>query len=192
MKWIALDIGTKNTGYSIYIEKNNKPKLINHGFFSIRGQYARDRFPGMLIKLTDLVHKEKPNFIVVESFYGGKNFKSVEYLAKLQGWVEGECILGDYIFVPIAAQSWRKGCGMLTGRKKNNEKQSERTDYKLMARNFAISMTKDETMTEDECDAICIGYGAYDYILSSLGNKAESQTKPKKKEKVATKKKKGK
>lgn len=164
MKWIALDIGTKYTGYAVYIEKNNNPKLIKHGQISIKGKYAKDRFPEMLISLTDLIYNIQPDYIVVEGFYGGKNFKSVEYLAKLQGWVEGQCSLGNYTFISIAAQSWRKGCGMATGRRKNNEKQAERPDYKKIAREFAIQLANTDDMTEDECDAICIGYGAYDTL----------------------------
>lgn len=170
MKWIALDIGTQNTGYAVYIEKNKKPKLLSHGYFSIKGHYAKDRFPEMLCKITDLIYKEQPDFITVEGFYSGKNFKSVEYLAKLQGWVEGQCSLGGYKFITIAAQSWRKGCGMTTGRKRNNEKQSERIDYKKMAREFAIKIARIEDMTEDECDAICIGYGAYEKLLLYIQN----------------------
>ena len=44
-KWIALDISTSNTGYAIYIEKDNKPFLISSGTITTKGALAKDRAP---------------------------------------------------------------------------------------------------------------------------------------------------
>ena len=62
---VSLDISTSSTGYAVY----EKDVLLSSGVIQPKGKLAKDRFPGMVHSIADVLDQNHPSKIIVEGFY---------------------------------------------------------------------------------------------------------------------------
>jgi len=145
---LALDDATGTTGYSI-LDGNN---LIHYGKISMTETDPIQRITSVRQWLVSMLENWKPDIVAIEDIQlqQGKfeNVKTFKVLAQLQGTLlvtlcENKV---DYLVVPPA--TWRATCGI---------KSRTRADQKREAQK-KVEEWYDIKATQDEADAICIGY----------------------------------
>ena len=156
---VSLDISTSSTGYAVY----EKDVLLSSGVIQPKGKLAKDRFPGMVHSIADVLDQNHPSKIIVEGFYCANSFASVEYILKLHGTVEIWAIDHNTEYKVLAPSSWRKTLGFPTKKGSDREK---REAFKQAGILLAENILERLPICDDESDAVCIGYA--DYISSYL------------------------
>lgn len=156
---LGLDQSTQISGWSIY----DDDQLVKYGIFytSLEKQELRDHaFKEWLI---NMIHNWKPDLIAIEDiqlqeFRQGKkvdsdNVKGIlifKTLARLQGVIIECCIEQGIDYIVCPTNTWRAYCKV---------KGSTRTDKKRSMQ-LIVKDKYDVTVSEDEADAIGIGYYA--------------------------------
>lgn len=163
---VSLDISSSGTGYAIY----EKDKLTNSGVIHPKGEFAKDRFPEMVKQINTILEQNHPSKIIVEGFYCANSFASVEYILKIHGVVEAWAAMNGVSRVVLPPSSWRKTLGFPTP-KKGQPKGTARKEAKQMSILFAGNLLDRAPISDDEADAICLGYA--EYILSNEENKCK-------------------
>ena len=153
---VSLDISTSSTGYAVY----EKDVLISSGVIQPKGKLAKDRFPGMVHTITDVLEQNHPSKIIVEGFFCANSFASVEYILKIHGVVEAWAAMNGVNRVVLSPSSWRKTLGFPTS-KKGQPKGTARKEAKQMSILFAGNLLDRAPISDDEADAICLGYAEY-------------------------------
>lgn len=155
MKVMALDIATQITGYAIYKDDI----YIESGTLVSKGENARIRFTSMSQSLLQLIKKHRPDTIVVEAAFMGRNFKTTEYLVKLQGIAEWGALTLGAGFTSVVTTAWR---GVLQFPNALHTK--EKIDYKAISITMAREFSGKDITDDNEADAVCIGK-AYPILL---------------------------
>lgn len=156
---LALDQSTQVSGWSVYDDR----QLIKYGIFytSLENQELRDH--ALKEWLVNMIHNWKPDLIAIEDiqlqeFREGKkvdsdNIKGIlvfKTLARLQGVIIECCIEQGIDYTVCSTNTWRAHCKV---------KGSTRSDKKRSMQ-LLVKEWHDVTVTEDEADAIGIGYYA--------------------------------
>ena len=151
---LALDAATGITGYSIYDNR----VLVSYGTFKVDASLPTDERINSVKKWLQAALKEwEPDFVGLENIQLQKfgpsasqmQVKTFQVLANLQG------VLIDTIFEAsidhdlVYASEWRKYCGI-------NEGDQHRENKKKLAQD-KVKIWYNQTCTQDEADAICIG-----------------------------------
>lgn len=153
---VSLDISSSSTGYAIY-EKN---QLLTSGVIHPDGKLAKDRFPEMIQQINKILNDAHPSEIIVEGFYCANSFASVEYILKIHGVVEAWAVMNRVNRIVLPPSSWRKALGFPTS-KKGQPKGAARKEAKQMSILFAGNLLDRAPISDDEADAICLGYAEY-------------------------------
>lgn len=147
MKLLSLDQSTKITGWAVF----ENEVLTKYGEIDLsKNTDPSGRFQDMCNAVQDLIHKEKPDFVVFEEVAMQVNAYALITLARLQGFILAVCFnrqIEHYIYSPGA---WRKAIGFKQG------KGHARKDLKKQA----IAYCKEHhgvDLDEDRADAVCIG-----------------------------------
>lgn len=154
---IALDQASKTTGFAIY--DNNK--LVKYGTFTTTADEDIDRFAMIKSWLLSMIANWKPDYIGLEGIQfqeegsGQKMGITVfQTLARLQGVLMMVCHEQKIPFEICSTNTWRHSCGV---------KGKTRTDKKRSMQ-LLVKQWYDIKVTEDEADAIGIGYHLVNYV----------------------------
>ncbi len=152
MKILALDQATRTSGWSIWEDS----QLIDFGKFTFDDADISKRIHKVCVMVSILMMKNKPDKVVLEDIaMQGQinNVQTFKALAQLQGalielcqWRHIQC----EIWTP---NQWRAECHFLKG----NDK--DRNSQKKIAQDWVLKKIG-KKCTQDEADAICIGYAA--------------------------------
>lgn len=149
---LALDQATAITGWAVF----DGEKLVDHGKIKmstskkITPEAKSDIMMACIEELIDIYH---PDHIVIEDVANQKNVATVVKLARLQGAIMEMRRKYDHASLEIVRPTeWRKGLKFRQGRAKREE-------LKAQAQAFVVK-TYNKQVSEDEADAICIGYFA--------------------------------
>ena len=150
---LALDAATNITGYSVYDNKI----LVGYGTFKTEAnEDTTHRINEVKKWLIAVIEKLEPDFVGVEHIqlqsYGTNSAFQVEtyrVLANLQGVIMDtlfeKCIDSDLVY----PSEWRKYCGISGGDSHRESKKKAAQDK--------VKLWYNESCTQDEADAICIG-----------------------------------
>lgn len=148
---LAIDQSSRVTGYAIYDNKN----LITFGHFSIpANKTIGQRLDGFYNKLSELIDKYNIQHLYYEGIQYQNNAETYKKLAMIQAMVIYTC----YPNLPcteLTPSHWRS---IIKEKHKINFGRT-RIEQKQKAKDF-VKEYFNETPTEDECDAICLGLAA--------------------------------
>lgn len=160
--YIFLDQSTSKCGYSVW----DNSQLIGYGVYSPKGRDSTLKIHDLELWFTDLYEycQTKGHIIEVnlediqfqKSINGNSrafaasegNVLTYKVLAKLQGVLIESCVRKNITWNLIPASHWKSKCGI---------KSHYRKDQKKECCNF-IKEKYDIDVTDDEADAICMGY----------------------------------
>lgn len=146
MKLMGLDISTRITGYSIYIDG----ELTDHGIIDLhKMKNTEERQFHMANNILSLLEKNKPDVVYVEDTFVKGNVETSMKLMKMIGSVFGWCSFNDVVFHKIKPSAWRSTIGISIGNKSRNELKDADIEYVL--NKYGVKCT------DDEADAIGIG-----------------------------------
>lgn len=151
---LALDIATKKTGWSLFV--NGKYK--KSGIIEAKGKYAKDRFPVLATQIEQLIQTTKPTEVGIEAAFVKKNPATVEYLFKLQGVAEYTALNLHAEVTSWVTTKWRSVLGF-----PNSLHTKGPIDFKELSIKKAKEISGKEPEDDNEADAICIGAA---YIFS--------------------------
>lgn len=145
---LALDQASRTTGWAIYDNKT----LIASGHFSIpANKIIQDRLKSFVIYLNDLIEKYHPEKIYYEGIQYQSNIETYKKLAYIQAMII--YFSGSIPITELGPSHWRSVIkdkyGIKFGRSRAEQKQK--------AQEF-VEQFFNEKVTEDEADAICLGY----------------------------------
>lgn len=153
MKVLSIDASTKSTGWAIF--ENNELK--DYGCIKASSNDLIKRIQIMIRGLNEILKNNEINKIILEEVRGDndvrRNIKTYKALMYLQAAIEFlvhdsfNNITIEYIY----PSSWRKNCGIKTGRgiKRETLKQE---DINFVKWKYEIDVN------DDEADSICMGF----------------------------------
>lgn len=163
---MSIDASSMATGIALFnVRKDNSVKYKKHFLITVpkeleksnkitKNIIMRKRINFMMKEIIKLIQKYQPNYVLMEDIYAGKDMNTLKMFGRLQGAIEFECLknsLNDATKAPIiyiAPNSWRSKL------KFPNVKRTELKQYSVNYINENLGIT----VTDDEADAICIGY----------------------------------
>lgn len=153
IKVLSFDQSTKITGYSLY----NNSSLLTYGTIQSDSNEKNpiERMKQMYDKIKECLIKINPDFVVFENVQFQKNYGTFQQLSQLQGVLMSLLFERNIGFQIIEPTAWKAFCGV-KGRKRTEQKAN------------AIQLVKDKFnlyVSEDEADAILIGFWAINKIL---------------------------
>lgn len=87
MKFVAIDPGTRKTGYCVMEWKDRRLRPVAMGTFSVRSKKIQRRLRELQVALEKLFGKHRPAHVAVERSFVGKNASSSLRLAEGRGVV---------------------------------------------------------------------------------------------------------
>lgn len=145
---LALDQASRTTGWAVYDNKT----LIASGHFSIpANKIMKDRLYSFVIYLNDLIEQYHPEKIYYEGIQYQSNIETYKKLAYIQAM-----IIYFSSSIPITELSpshWRSIIKDKHGIKFGRARAEQKKKAQEFVKNFF-----DKDVTEDEADAICLGY----------------------------------
>lgn len=159
MRVLSFDQASVKSGFAVYDNGN----LVDHGVIVVKEKDAALKLNMMFAEITKKIEEISPDLVVIEGVALQSNAYSLIMLAQLQGMIIGYCYKKNVEHKVIGTTTWRKALGFRQGPK------VERKELKVQAKEMAAKLiNEDKKVTEDEADAICIGY-AYVSNNSILG-----------------------
>ena len=148
---IALDQATKVTGWSVWCDG----VLTEYGHVSFDDADPFIRNNRLVNWLANLLENRDPaDLVVIEDIQMQvNNVVTFQRLAQLQGAIIDMLIDWRIDYKILKPNEWRAECGLLKGQDKHRENQ------KKVAQQWVLE-TFGRKCTQDEADAICIGYAA--------------------------------
>lgn len=158
---LALDQASRVTGWAIYDNKN----LVTSGHFSIPANKSmQQRLLSFINHLDELINKYNVEKIYYEGIQYQSNIETYKKLAYIQAMIIYNTTIHNLPTLELAPSHWRSILkdkhGIKFGRSRAEQKQK--------AQEFVKEYFNIET-TEDEADAICLGYAG---ILEDEKNKS--------------------
>lgn len=155
---LALDQATKTTGWSLWCNG----ELTNYGHISFDDADAFMRNHKLCSWIFNMVTRYNVSMIVIEDIQMQvNNVVTFQKLAQLQGAIIEHLYLHNLDYKIIRPTEWRAACNLLKGQDKHRESQ------KKIAQQWVLD-TFGRKCTQDEADAICIGYAAIQQDESEL------------------------
>lgn len=149
MVLIALDQATQTSGYSVWIDG----ALNDFGKYTVDDADISVRIHKICLWVEGLLDRYAPDKLVIENIQYQNNIATFQKLAQLQGAII-ELAQSCHLLCEILAPSeWRSVCNFLKGNEKN------RAAQKKIAQEWVFKQFGAKC-TQDEADAICIGYAA--------------------------------
>lgn len=148
---LALDQATQTSGYSVWIDG----ALNDFGKFSVDDADTAVRIHKICIWVEGLLDRYAPDKLIIEEIHYQPNIgiTTFQKLAQLQGAIlelAQSCHLPCEILAP---SEWRAKCNFLKGNEKT------RASQKKIAQEWVLKQFNAKC-TQDEADAICIGFAA--------------------------------
>ena len=153
---LALDQSIRTTGYAIYEDG----KLVQKGHWTIPSSLTLGKRLHMVVdklnKLHQQFHFDEIDFEDIQLQQG--NVETYKKLAYVQAMIVFFCEKYNIPYKILSPSHWRsilkKNYKIIFGRKRQEQKKAAR-EFVIEYFNFS-----DEEVTEDECDAICLGLAA--------------------------------
>lgn len=149
---LALDQATHTTGWSLWTDEH----LTTFGKVVHDNPDIFKRIHKFCLELQILILKYKPDEIILEDIQMQgmvNNVSTFQKLAWLQGALIETCLIANVPVKLIRPSEWRAVCNLLKGQDKHRENQ-KKVAQEWVRNKFNI------TCTQDEADAICIGYAS--------------------------------
>ena len=146
---LALDQATQISGFSVWID----------GALNCYGKHEWDdadihkRIHKICIWVEGLIDQYAPDKLVIENIQYQNNIATFQKLAQLQGAIIEIAQQLNLTCEILAPTEWRAICNFLKGNEKNRQAQ------KKIAQEWVLK-TFGKKCTQDEADAICIGFAA--------------------------------
>lgn len=154
MKILALDQASK-CGFSIY----NDNQLFTYGNKDFTKQFWCDTVHSVKEWMLSIIDEEKIELVLLEDTTLQSNPQVYKDLTKLLGVLEDALVERDMQWVVIKSSEWKSTCGV---------KGKKRVEQKLNCQKF-VKERFDIDATEDEADAIAIGWHGVKKILNRIG-----------------------
>ena len=169
---MGIDASTTNTGVSVFKLKRNNLEYYAHTLISApKAKYNKktmtkaayktfkhnqiiDRVKLMITNLQSLLKTYKPDVIIIEDTYASYDVYTVKMLNRVLGAVLGYAIEKDIEIIYKTPNAWRSDIGIKT---RENNKPLKRPELKKQALAY-VKETFNIDASEDEAEAICIGY----------------------------------
>lgn len=152
MKVLSFDQSTRISGYC-YFENGNyiESSTIN---MSKSKLVTEERSFEMAKEIWKIINKYKPHHIILEDVQQQSNPKTMIILARLSGMIIGYAEAHGIKVHIVSPSQWRKQLMYLQGPKvKRQELKQQSINY--VKKVFGLELS------EDECEAICIGQAAH-------------------------------
>lgn len=159
---LALDQSTRVSGWAIY----DGTELKSYGHWTHTNEDISERIHALCQEIQEKIESEDVDFVVIENIQLENKNNPVQNIATFQklAWVQGAimelCNDMDVPFTLMYPSEWRKACNFLKGQ------DNKRDSQKKIAQQWVMD-TYNKKCTQDEADAICIGYG-YNNIKSEI------------------------
>lgn len=154
---LALDQATSTTGFSIW----DNDKLITYGHYTFDDIEIPIRFHKLCDKIEHLCSEYHITTVVIEDIQmQAGNVATFQKLAQVQGAILQTILSLNLNYQIIKPSEWRAECHFLKGNDKHRENQ-KKIAQDWVQQQFQIRCT------QDEADAICIGYAT----LQQMNNK---------------------
>lgn len=145
---IALDDATGTTGFSVF----DNDKLIHYGKVTMNETDPIQRIASVRQWMLSLIENWKPDIVAIEDIQlqQGKfeNVKTFKVLAQLQGTLLVSLYEAGVEYLVVPPATWRSTCH-ITSRTRSDQKREAQKK---------VEEWYDIKATQDEADAICIGY----------------------------------
>ena len=145
---ISLDDATSITGYAIF----DGDELITYGKITMNANNSIERIVGVRQWLISMIANWQPDIVSIEDIQlqQGKfeNVKTFKVLAQLQGTLLSTLFEEKIESIVVPPATWRSTCGITARTRSDQKRQAQKK----------ISEWYDINATQDEADAICIGY----------------------------------
>lgn len=148
MRILALDQSTRVSGWAFFDEN----KLISFGHWTNAHEDLAVRIFNLCEQIKSKIIELKPDLIVIENIqleHG--NVQTFQKLAQVQGAIMFLVASFNIKYEFVYPSEWRKSCQFLKGNAKDRDNQ------KKIAQSW-VQETYNKKCTQDEADAICIGY----------------------------------
>jgi len=150
-KVLAFDQSTKLSAYSCWVNGEYKES----GCIDLHKiKDTPDRVRAMGVELCKTIKKYNPQKVVIEEVAQQSNALTLKLLARIQGIIIGFCAAHNIETYIVEPSKWRSKLSFEQGPKTKRERLKEQ----------AIQYIKDTyglELSEDECEAICIGDAAH-------------------------------
>lgn len=148
MTILALDQSSRTSGYSVFQDNS----LIEYGHWTFTNSDIAIRIYGLCQQIQRKIDQYEPDIVVFENIALERgDVMTFQKLAQVQGAIMLQCKLNKLGYKCIPVSTWRAKCHHLKGNGKNRETQ------KKIAQEW-VKQKFNKNCTEDEADAICIGY----------------------------------
>lgn len=150
-KVLAFDQSTKISAYSFW----KHDKYVEVDVIDLhKMKDTSERVRAMGVELCKTIEKYKPDIVVIEEVAQQSNAMTLKLLARIQGVIIGFCAAHDIKTYIIEPSKWRSALGFKQGSGvKRAELKQQSIDY--------ITDKYKLNLTEDECEALCIGEAAH-------------------------------
>lgn len=146
---IGIDPGSFNTGYGIIKMENKKFTHIDHGIIKLNAKNSFfDRTLILGNQLSDILNYFKPNVMVIEKVFLGKNIDSAFKLGHIRGVCIYQAKKNNCEIFEYAAKSVKKG---ITGNGGASKQHVQKTILLLLNLNKVI-------IEEDTSDALALAF----------------------------------
>ena len=147
---MALDQASRTTGWAIYDNKN----LVTSGHFSIpANKTMQQRLVSFVNHLSELIEKYNVEKIYYEGIQYQNNIETYKKLAYIQAMIIYTTTIDNIPILELSPSHWRSIIKDKNGIKFGRS----RIEQKQKAQEF-VKEFFDKEVTEDEADAICLGY----------------------------------
>ena len=147
---LALDQATQTSGWSVWVDGS----LTDFGKFTFDDADIHKRIHKVCAQIEILILQHHPDKVVLEDIQMQvNNVSTFQKLAWLQGAIIESCWKINMPVELSRPSEWRAACNLLKGQDKHRENQ------KKIAQQWVMNQFG-KKCTQDEADAICIGYAA--------------------------------
>lgn len=154
MKILALDISSRNTGWSVY--ENSKPIAV--GEISGTADTHAEKLHNYRVSLDHIINKYEPELVAIEDAWSGKNkltFKILSYYHGVTLELVGKYKTKLSIMMP---SRFRRLVGAVYNRKLNfADREAAKLATSSLMQEIGFATSND---SEDICDAVAIGLAA--------------------------------
>ena len=146
---LSLDQATQVSGFSVWIDG----ALNTYGKYECDDADIHKRIHKICLWVEGLIDQYTPDKLVIEDIHYQNNIATFQKLAQLQGAIIELAQQLNLQCEILAPSEWRATCNFLKGNEKNRQAQ------KKIAQEWVMK-TFGKNCTQDEADAICIGFAA--------------------------------
>ncbi len=145
---MSIDQATVKSGIAVHCDG----KLTLYDLIDLNKEKVNisERIYVMVDRICPCIHKNKPDFVVIEDVAMQSNPSTLILLARLQGALIGYCRVNKIPYDILKPPNWRKALGFKQGQGiKRRELKKQAVEY--VKGNYGLNLS------EDVCEAICIG-----------------------------------